>query len=183
MLEGGAEAGQGAREVQREGAVAACEKSLVAKYERIRKQRGGVAVMPVVGGTCKGCQMNIPPHMANLLRTGREIQTCPSCYRFIYAADPGRAAAFGRSLEISLRRESVSGGPGPLVITPPQLLLAIAEHEELAATCAALPGMTRERARQLLRGSRALALQRGPGAGTKAAPTHRFSDPCESSGS
>ncbi len=75
-----------ALEVQRAEAVAKCEHGLVAKYERIRKQRGGVAVAAVVGGTCKGCQMNIPPHMANLLRTGAEIQTCPSCYRFIYAA-------------------------------------------------------------------------------------------------
>ena len=77
-----------ALEEQRLGAVAACERALVSKYEKIRKQRGGVAVAPVVGGTCKGCQMNIPPHMANLLRTGREIQTCPSCHRFIYAVDP-----------------------------------------------------------------------------------------------
>ena len=49
-------------------------------------------------------------------------------------------------------------GP-PLVITPPELLLAIAEHEQLEATCAALPGMTRERAQRLLRGI-AVALQR-----------------------
>ncbi len=46
-----------------------------------------------------------------------------------------------------------------LVITPPELLLAIAEHEQLEATCAALPGMTRERAQRLLRGI-AVALQR-----------------------
>jgi predicted nucleic acid-binding Zn-ribbon protein len=70
-------------------AVAACEAGLVAKYERIRQKRGGVGVAPVIRGTCKGCQMNIPPQMANLLRTGAEIQTCPSCHRFIYAAvDP-----------------------------------------------------------------------------------------------
>ena len=67
-------------------AVAGCEPGLVNKYERIRKQRGGVAVVQVVGGTCKGCQMNIPPQMANNLRNGDEIQTCPSCHRFIYAA-------------------------------------------------------------------------------------------------
>jgi len=77
----------------REGVVAKVEKSLMSRYEKIRKQRGGVAVAPVVGGTCKGCQMNIPPHMANLLRTGQEIQTCPSCYRFIYAAVEAAPAA------------------------------------------------------------------------------------------
>jgi predicted nucleic acid-binding Zn-ribbon protein len=80
-------------EVQRTKIAASCEKSLVSRYERIRKQRGGVAVVSVVGGTCKGCQMNIPPQMANNLRNGTEIQTCPSCHRFIYADDPPDEAA------------------------------------------------------------------------------------------
>ncbi len=46
-----------------------------------------------------------------------------------------------------------------VVITPGALLHAIAVHEELAATCAALPGLTRERAQRLLHGI-AVALQR-----------------------
>ena len=75
-------------EATRERLAAQCEKSLIMKYERIRKQRGGIAVVPVIGGTCKGCQMNIPPQMANNLRNNTEIQTCPSCHRFIFAADP-----------------------------------------------------------------------------------------------
>jgi predicted nucleic acid-binding Zn-ribbon protein len=41
----------------------------------------------MIGGTCKGCQMNIPPQMANNLRNTDEIQTCPSCHRFIFAAE------------------------------------------------------------------------------------------------
>jgi ribonuclease HI len=45
-----------------------------------------------------------------------------------------------------------------VVVTPAQLLLAMAEHETLEATCAALPGLTPEAARKLLRGA-ALALQ------------------------
>ncbi len=70
-----------------------CDKALVSKYERIRKQRGGVAVVPVVGGTCKGCQRNIPPQMANNLLTSSEILSCPNCHRFIYAAEEPQAAA------------------------------------------------------------------------------------------
>lgn len=83
-----------ALEARRAEVVARCDKGLLSKYERIRKQRGGVAVVPVVAGTCKGCQMNIPPQMANNLRNADEIQTCPSCHRFIYAAaEPAEAAA------------------------------------------------------------------------------------------
>ena len=40
-----------------------------------------------------------------------------------------------------------------MVYTPAQLLLAIAEHETLERTCAALPGLTLEAARKLLRGA------------------------------
>ncbi|TMA16066.1 MAG: hypothetical protein E6J85_19015 [Deltaproteobacteria bacterium] len=79
-------------ETERKRLVELCDRSLVSRYERIRKQRG-VAVVPVVGGTCKGCQRNIPPQMANNLRSGGEILTCPNCNRFIYPAESESAAA------------------------------------------------------------------------------------------
>ncbi|HWE23300.1 MAG TPA: C4-type zinc ribbon domain-containing protein [Myxococcales bacterium] len=69
------------------------DRSLLSRYERIRKQRGGLAVVAVVGMTCKGCQRNIPPQMANNLRTGSEVLTCPNCHRFIYPAEAEAAAA------------------------------------------------------------------------------------------
>ena len=80
-------------EAERKRLLELCDRSLVNKYERIRKQRGGLAVVAVVGGTCKGCQRNIPPQMANNLITGNEILTCPNCHRFIYAAEEPQAAA------------------------------------------------------------------------------------------
>jgi predicted nucleic acid-binding Zn-ribbon protein len=80
-------------EAERKRLVEQCDRSLVSKYERIRKQRGGLAVVPVVGGTCKGCQRNVPPQMANQLLTGSDILTCPNCHRFIYAADEPQIAA------------------------------------------------------------------------------------------
>lgn len=83
----------GELQAHREAAAAHCDRSLVSKYERIRKQRGGVAVVAVINGTCKGCNMNIPPQMANTLRVGGEIQLCPSCHRFIYAAEIPQPAA------------------------------------------------------------------------------------------
>ena len=80
-------------EAERKRLLELCDRSLVNKYERIRKQRGGLAVVAVVGGTCKGCQRNIPPQMANNLITGNELLTCPNCHRFIYAAEEPQAAA------------------------------------------------------------------------------------------
>ena len=83
------------KELQAERArlIEQCDRSRVSKYERIRKQRGGVAVVPVVGGTCKGCQRNIPPQMANNLLTSSEILSCPNCHRFIYAGEEPQAEA------------------------------------------------------------------------------------------
>jgi len=40
-----------------------------------------------------------------------------------------------------------------VIVTPAQLLLAIAEHETLEKTCAAFRGLTREAAQKLLRGA------------------------------
>jgi predicted nucleic acid-binding Zn-ribbon protein len=80
-------------EAERKKLVERVDRSLMSKYERIAKQRGGLAVVPVVGGTCKGCQRNIPPQMANQLLTGDDILTCPNCHRFIYAAEEPQAAA------------------------------------------------------------------------------------------
>jgi uncharacterized protein len=81
-------------EKERTAVIARCDKSLVSRYERIRKQRGGIAVVPVEGITCKGCQRNIPPQMANNLRSGSDILSCPNCHRFIYPGD-GEGAAVG----------------------------------------------------------------------------------------
>jgi len=89
----GVQARMGDLEAERKKLVELCDKSLVSKYERIRKQRGGLAVVQVVAGTCKGCQRNIPPQMANQLILHSEIMTCPNCHRFIYAAEEQPAAA------------------------------------------------------------------------------------------
>ena len=89
----GVQAEMAALEAERERLVEHVRQVAGQQYERIRKQRGGVAVVPVVGGTCKGCQRNIPPQMANNLLTASEILTCPNCHRFIYAAEEPEAAA------------------------------------------------------------------------------------------
>jgi ribonuclease HI len=58
-----------------------------------------------------------------------------------------------------------------VVVTPAQLLVAIAEHESLEKTCAALPGLTREGAQKLLRGAAQKLLQETlPGLEKPAAP-------------
>jgi predicted nucleic acid-binding Zn-ribbon protein len=53
------------------------------RYSAIR-MRKGLALAPVANGTCRGCNMNIPPQLFNVLQRGNSIETCPYCHRIIY---------------------------------------------------------------------------------------------------
>lgn len=55
------------------------------KYGTIRMRRG-MAVVAVKDGTCRGCHMNIPPQLYNVLQKGSSLELCPNCNRIIYWA-------------------------------------------------------------------------------------------------
>ncbi len=59
---------------------------LLAKYENIRRRRAGIAVAPVVGATCKGCNRSIPPQLNIVLQRANSIEICPNCQRIIYSS-------------------------------------------------------------------------------------------------
>ena len=46
-----------------------------------------MAIAPIVGMTCRGCNRNIPPQLAITLQRANSIETCPSCHRIIYSAE------------------------------------------------------------------------------------------------
>jgi predicted nucleic acid-binding Zn-ribbon protein len=59
---------------------------LLSRYENIKKRRAGIAVSPVNGQTCGGCNRNIPPQLFIVLQRAETIETCPNCNRIIYSA-------------------------------------------------------------------------------------------------
>jgi uncharacterized protein len=67
----------------REAAAAKIDANVLKKYSAIRMRRG-LAVVPVVKGTCQGCHMKIPPQLFIMLQRGTAIETCPTCARIIY---------------------------------------------------------------------------------------------------
>jgi uncharacterized protein len=82
-------------QAQREQTSKSCDPPLLSKYEAIRKKRG-VALVPVIDGTCKGCHMSLPPQLYNQLRSGQApIETCPNCHRLIYVPEPPPEASAG----------------------------------------------------------------------------------------
>jgi uncharacterized protein len=60
---------------------------LLRRYEDIKRRRAGIAVAPVVGSTCRGCNRNIPPQLSIVLHRADSIESCPNCNRIIYSAD------------------------------------------------------------------------------------------------
>lgn len=54
------------------------------KYEKLRENRNGLAVVGVTNGVCLGCNMNIPPQQFNNLLKNEELLTCPTCNRMMF---------------------------------------------------------------------------------------------------
>jgi predicted nucleic acid-binding Zn-ribbon protein len=58
---------------------------LLFQYERILKNRGGLAVVPIKDGVCQGCFMTLPPQFVVVVSRNDEINFCSHCARIIYA--------------------------------------------------------------------------------------------------
>ena len=68
---------------ERDKVAAGVRPDVLKRYGNIR-MRKGLALAPVSGGTCMGCNMNIPPQLFNVLQRGNSVETCPYCHRIIY---------------------------------------------------------------------------------------------------
>ncbi len=60
------------------------------RYEMIRGRRGN-ALATTTDGTCKACNMSLPPQLFHKLRREPVLEQCPSCNRLIYFAPPEQA--------------------------------------------------------------------------------------------
>jgi uncharacterized protein len=74
-------------EARRAEAAKKVDPGLLSKYENIKRRRAGIAVAPVVGSTCRGCNRNIPPQLSIVLQRADSVETCPNCHRIIYSAE------------------------------------------------------------------------------------------------
>jgi hypothetical protein len=66
--------------------VSQIDKKYLRLYERLR-QKLVPAVVEVVGETCTGCRMQMPPQRFIQLQRGTEILQCQSCQRIVYYRD------------------------------------------------------------------------------------------------
>lgn len=68
-------------------------KSLLTRYETVKKARGGLAVVAVREGCCTGCNMRLRPQLYNTILKQESLETCPSCKRLLYCDEKGQADA------------------------------------------------------------------------------------------
>jgi predicted nucleic acid-binding Zn-ribbon protein len=57
---------------------------LLDRYERILKNRNGLAVVSAENDSCQGCHMELPPQVINEMRLKKEIIYCENCARIVY---------------------------------------------------------------------------------------------------
>jgi len=82
---------------QREERLPNIDSTFLARYDKLRKITGGVAVVRVENRTCQGCRMNVPPQVYNLVIRNEEIITCPNCYRILFFEAEADQAAGGET--------------------------------------------------------------------------------------
>ena len=70
--------------------------ALFRRYDAVRGKRGS-GIAQTTDGTCKACNMSLPPQLFHRLRREPMIEQCPSCQRLIYFVPPSAQAAESES--------------------------------------------------------------------------------------
>ena len=64
------------------------ETKSLAKYERLLKNKDGLAIVPISNEACQGCFRRLPPQVINEIRMYESLVVCDSCARLLYIAPP-----------------------------------------------------------------------------------------------
>jgi len=59
------------------------KRQIIGLYERVRKGKGGLVVVPIRKRACGGCFKQIPPQRVQEIRRGDRIFSCDSCGRIL----------------------------------------------------------------------------------------------------
>lgn len=67
--------------------------SIMKRYLMLRERRQGVAIAEARGGSCLGCNMNLPPQLYNSLYNTDNLVSCPHCQRLLFMRQQGEGSA------------------------------------------------------------------------------------------
>jgi len=71
-------------ETRRDGTAGEIPRKYLSSYDRVRRARKGVAVVPMLREACSGCHNRIIPQKRVEIQKGSKIIFCDVCGRFIY---------------------------------------------------------------------------------------------------
>mgnify|MGYP000275532724 CR=1 FL=1 len=75
------------KQKERGGLIKSIDRRALSMYERIRKGKGGMAVVKIRKRACGGCFKQVPPQLVQEIRRGDKIFTCDSCGRILIWSD------------------------------------------------------------------------------------------------
>ncbi|MFP5299529.1 MAG: zinc ribbon domain-containing protein [Actinomycetota bacterium] len=88
MLTGDIDADLGLHETMREKIAPEIPADLLALYEKLREQKGGVGAAAINAGTCEGCHTKLPAAEWEHVRSERGLQRCENCRRILVVTNP-----------------------------------------------------------------------------------------------
>ncbi len=71
------------KDAERQNIIVRVPKRMMSTYERIRKNRGGAAVVAAKKRACGACFKALPPHLIQELKRGDQLITCDNCGRLL----------------------------------------------------------------------------------------------------
>lgn len=71
-------------QAKREVKAAEVNSKILAQYERVLRNRDGLAIAKVFNDACSGCNMSVPPQVVNLIKMSDRIVSCEICQRILY---------------------------------------------------------------------------------------------------
>ncbi len=72
---------------EKEAIISKVDSTLLAKYQRISNAKDGLALVAIMGNSCGGCNMEIPPQTRNEIRLCSKTITCERCGRILYCKE------------------------------------------------------------------------------------------------
>ena len=63
------------------------EKPVYKRYTALKTTLKIRVVAPIRGGTCGGCQLQVPPQLVADVKRADQLLTCPYCFRILYSED------------------------------------------------------------------------------------------------
>ena len=70
---------------ERQAALSPLDSNLLSKYDELRKERNGKAVVTLNDGACSACGTTLTPSQQQSARSASQLFTCPTCGRILYA--------------------------------------------------------------------------------------------------